>query len=94
LCFSSPLPTCTIQSQNSIPGFGLPGCCIPALVNTVFYESLQVWTGWAILDTNDCPIFDTNGQMIFPPGTPTVQQPFPPYAQLDINFYLDQSVLA
>jgi hypothetical protein len=91
---STVMSTCTLQSRSGIPGFGLPGCMTPGNTDLTFTASLQIWTGWAILDTSGCPIFDTSGQMIFPPGTPTVQQPFPSYAQLDINFYLDQSVLA
>jgi hypothetical protein len=94
-CFASGvLPTCTLQSNQCIPGFGLPGCMIPGYTNTAFFPSLLQWTGWAIQDTNGCPIFDTNGQMIFPPGTPTVAHPIPDAALLDINFYLDESVLS
>lgn len=88
------LSSCTLQSRQSIPGFGLPGCMTPSYINTAFFPSLIQWTGWAILDTSGCPIFDTNGQIIYPPGTPTVNNPFPPYDTLDYTFHLDHSVIA
>ena len=95
LCDTTEFPytqTCTLQGKNAIPGFAIPGCAVPAYVNTAFYPSLVQWRGWAIQDTNGCAILDTNGQMIFPPGTPSVDNPPGPLGRLghlDIDFYLD-----
>jgi len=87
---------CTLQGENSIPGFAIPGCTVPAFVNTAFYPSIQQYRGWAIQDTYGCPILDTNGQMIYPPGTPSAAnppRPGGPVYELDINFILDVSTL-
>jgi hypothetical protein len=64
---------CTLQGRNAIPGFAIPGCAIPAFVNLAFLPSVEMWAGWAISDTNGNPILDTNGQEIYPPGTPSVE---------------------
>lgn len=99
LCDTTSFPyaeVCTLQGSNAIPGFAIPGCLVPAYVNTAFYPSIQQWRGWAIQDTYGCPILDTNGQMIFPPNTPSATNPPPPAGyggRLDIDFYLDSSIL-
>lgn len=99
LCDTTAFPyvqSCSLQGTNAIPGFALPGCCIPAYVNTAFYPSIIQYLGWAIQDTYGCPILDTNGQMIFPPGTPSSSNPpspLGPVGRLDIDFYLDRSLL-
>jgi hypothetical protein len=64
---------CTLQSSNAIPGFGVPGCMIPGLVNLAFLPSLQMYVGWAIQDTLGDPIEGTNGSILYPPGTPQQQ---------------------
>lgn len=100
LCDTTSFPyaeTCTLQGSNAIPGFAIPGCMIPAYVNTAFYPSIQQWRGWAIQDTYGCPILDTNGQMIYPPNTPSAANPPPPGGYqyyLDIDFVLDFSTLS
>lgn len=99
LCDTTEFPYeqfCTLQGRNAIPGFALPGCVVPSYVNTAFYPSIVQYRGWAIQDTYGCPILDTNGQMIFPPHTPSAANPPPPHgygARLDIDFYLDVSIL-
>jgi len=99
LCDTTSFPYteyCTLQGSNAIPGFAIPGCAVPSYVNTAFYPSIVQWRGWAIQDTYGCPILDTNGQMIFPPGTPSATNPPGPYGfpgRLDIDFYLDVSIL-
>lgn len=99
LCDTTSFPfteTCTLQGKNAIPGFALPGCAVPSYVNTAFYPSIIQYRGWAIQDTYGCPILDTNGQMIFPPHTPSATNPPPPQGyggRLDIDFYLDHSIL-
>lgn len=65
--------SCTLQSSQSVPGYGLPGCMTPGLVTMVFLPSLQIWSGWAIKDTNGDPIRDTFNNIIYPPGTPSQQ---------------------
>jgi hypothetical protein len=88
---------CTLQGENAIPGFAIPGCSVPAFVNTAFYPSIIQYRGWAIQDTYGCDILDTNGQMIFPPGTPSATNPPGPNGpqyRLDINFILDSSTLS
>ena len=100
LCDTTSFPFtsyCTLQSRNAIPGFALPGCATPSYVNTAFYPSIVQYRGWAIQDTFGCPILDTNGQMIFPPGTPSATnppRPGGPVFKLDVNFILDTSTLA
>lgn len=32
------LPRCSLQGANAIPGYGVPGCCIPAFINLVFLQ--------------------------------------------------------
>lgn len=99
LCDTTEFPyveVCTLQGTNAIPGFAIPGCMVPAYVNTAFYPSIIQYRGWAIQDTYGCPILDTNGQMIFPPGTPSSTnppRPGGPVYELDINFILDSSTL-
>jgi len=100
LCDTTSFPYteyCTLQGKNAIPGFAIPGCAEPAYINTAFYPSIVQWRGWAIQDTYGCPILDTNGQMIFPPDTPSATNPPGPYgllgSRLDIDFYLDVSIL-
>lgn len=63
--------TCTLQGTNAIPGYAVPGCAIPAYVNMTFLPSLQMYSGWAIQDTQGNPISDTNSNIIYPPGTPS-----------------------
>ena len=98
LCDTTSFPYedfCTLQGTNAIPGFALPGCAKPSYVNMAFLPSLEMYRGWAIMDTYGCPILDTNGQIIYPPGTPTPTNP--PYtggARLDIDFILDVSPLS
>lgn len=100
LCDTTSFPyaeVCTLQGKNAIPGFALPGCAIPHYVNTAFYPSIEQYRGWAIQDTYGCPILDTNGQMIFPPNTPSAVSPPPPGGyqyHLDIDFILDTSTLS
>lgn len=87
---------CVLQGKNAIPGFAIPGCCIPSYINTAFYSSIIMYRGWAIQDTYGCPILDTNGYPIYPPGTPSsVNPPRPggPVYELDINFILNESTL-
>jgi hypothetical protein len=100
LCDTTSFPYedfCTLQGVNSLPGFALPGCAIPSFINVSFFPSITQYRGWAIQDTLGCPILDTNGQMIFPPGTPDANNPPPFFGQgyqLDVNFILDTSTLA
>jgi hypothetical protein len=99
LCDNTEFPYvqyCTLQGRNAIPGFALPGCAVPSFVNTAFYPTIVQYRGWAIQDTYGCDILDTNGQMIFPPNTPSAANPPPPggyVGRLDIDFYLDVSIL-
>lgn len=100
LCDTTSFPYaefCTLQGENAMPGFAVPGCCVPAYVNIAFFPSIVQFRGWAIQDTYGCPILDTNGQMIFPPNTPSATNPPPFFGAgyyLDINFILDVSTLA
>ena len=99
LCDTTSFPyveVCTLQGTNAIPGFAVPGCCVPSYVNTAFYASIIQYRGWEIQDTYGCPILDTNGQPIYPPGTPSSTnppRPGGPVYQLDIDFILDSSTL-
>jgi hypothetical protein len=61
---------CTLQGKNAVPGFAIPGCAIPAFINRAFLPSVNPSLAWQLLDTNFQPIADTNGQPIYPPGTP------------------------
>jgi hypothetical protein len=99
LCDTTAFPyvqECTLQGSNAIPGFAIPGCCVPSYVNTAFYPSIIRWRGWAIQDTYGCPILDTNGYPIYPPGTPSAYnppRPGGPVFELDVNFILNSSTL-
>lgn len=99
LCDTTAFPfvqSCSLQGTNAIPGFALPGCVTPSYINTAFYPSIIQYIGWAIQDTSGCPILDSNGQMIFPPGTPSgTSPPFPGGmgGHLNIDFWLNQSIL-
>lgn len=100
LCDTTVFPyiqECTLQTANAIPGFAVPGCVTPAYINTAFYPSIVRYLGWAIQDTYGCPLLDTNGKMIFPPGTPSAERPprpGGPVYELDTTFILDVSTLA
>lgn len=98
LCDTTSFPfveTCLLQGNNAIPGFALPGCSLPSYINLAFLSSVTVYRGWAIQDTYGCPILDTNGQMIFPPGTPSGSFVPPHFGyRLDIDFILDSSTLS
>lgn len=99
LCDTTSFPYtayCTLQSRNAIPGFALPGCVVPSFKNLAFYPSIVRYRGWAIQDTYGCPILDTYGHMIYPPGTPSAEhppRPGGPVGHLDTDFILDVSEL-
>lgn len=65
--------SCTLQGSNAIPGFAIPGCAIPHLVNLAFLPSLEVYPAWQLMDTTGAGLYDTNGQPLYPPGTPLSQ---------------------
>lgn len=61
---------CTLQGTNAIPGYAIPGCVLPDFINMTFQPSLQVYPGWTINDTSGNTLQDTNGDPLYPPGTP------------------------
>lgn len=100
LCDTTSFPFidfCTLQMRNAMAGYACPGCATPSFINFAFVPSLEQYRGWAIQDTFGCAILDTNGQMIFPPNTPSATNPLPPTGaqyRLDIDFILDFSTLS
>lgn len=64
---------CTLQGKNAVPAFAIPGCAIPSYVNRAFLPSVSPSYEWQILDTSGQAITDTNGQSLYPPGTPLPQ---------------------
>lgn len=64
---------CTLQGRNAIPAFAIPGCAIPSFVNLSFLPSVVPSVAWTLMDTSGNTIDDTNGNPIYPFGTPLPQ---------------------